>query len=92
MSQLPPEAALATPFVLALAAVGRWLIHRLDQAESEKKELYGTVIDQVVPALVASTKLLKEDLLPLVQTLRFERDSERLRREELERQLREDRR
>lgn len=78
--------------MLALAAVGRWLIRRLDESENEKRELYRTTIDRVVPALEASTKLLKEDLLPLVQTLRFERDSERLRREELERRLREDRR
>lgn len=90
MSQLPPEAALATPFVLALAAVGRWLIHRLDQSENETRELYKTIIDRVMPAMEASTKLLKEDLLPLVQTLRFERDSERLRREELERRIREE--
>lgn len=51
------QLGIATPFVLALGFIGKWLVGRLDKAEARNQELYDKIIEEVVPALKSSTTL-----------------------------------
>src|SRR4051812_42776135 len=66
------QLGIATPFVMALCFVGKWLINRLDRVESEKSALYEKLIDDVVPALKSSTDLA-EEMLKTQQALAADR-------------------
>ena len=53
---------IATPLVMALGFVGKWLVKRLETVEQEKNLLYNKVINDVVPALKSSTDLAEKVL------------------------------
>lgn len=80
----PQQLAIAVPFVLALAWVGRWLFGALQDERQANRDLTNKIMDKVVPALDSSaeaTKGMLELARDLARRLNEERD-ERIRLQE----------
>lgn len=70
----PVQLAVAAPFALGLAFLGKWLISRLEKSEDEKKSLYERIISDSLTAINASTAAIQANTSALSDSVNVVRD------------------
>lgn len=70
----PVQLAIAAPFIVGIAFIGRWLIKRYDQTEQEKKDLYEKVLNDFLKAINSSNSAIIANTEALEETVGVVRD------------------